>query len=222
MATRGEFSSQLGFIAAAAGSAVGLGNIWGFPFEAGQGGGGAFVMIYLTFCFILCFPVILRLLLVEKTEKNPVGAFTALGYEKWNWVGKMGVLAGILISFYNAVLVELSVISLKWPQPTLPLLTNLENTQHRFLKLRLWIIIHVDHKPCRIKGISGGIEKAAKLLMPALIIMILTMVIYSLLPNAIDGIKFYLIPDFSKINGSVVYNAMGQAFFHFPWEWVPL
>ena len=226
MATRGEFSSQLGFIAAAAGSAVGLGNIWGFPFEAGQGGGGAFVMIYLAFCFILCFPVMATEIAIgRKTEKNPVGAFTALGYEKWNWVGKMGVLAGILIlSFYNVIagwafgyIFEMATANFAIANQFGEYTTQIFKVGGYGLLFMLTTSLVVS------KGISGGIEKAAKLLMPALIIMILTMVIYSLtLPNAIDGIKFYLIPDFSKINGSVVYNAMGQAFFSLSLEWVPL
>ena len=105
MANRGGFTSRIGFIAAAAGSAVGLGNIWGFPYEVGQGGGAAFVVIYLLFCFILCFPVMATEIAIgRKTQKNPVGAFVALGFSKWKWVGKLGILAGILIlSFYNVI-----------------------------------------------------------------------------------------------------------------------
>ncbi|MEM9390195.1 MAG: sodium-dependent transporter, partial [Bacteroidota bacterium] len=102
MANRGGFSSKLGFIMAAAGSAVGLGNIWGFPYEVGQGGGAAFVVIYLLFCFILCFPVMVTEIAIgRKTQKNPVGAFNNLGYKNWNIVGKLGIFSGVLIlSFY--------------------------------------------------------------------------------------------------------------------------
>ena len=105
MATRGGFSSRLGFIMAAAGSAVGLGNIWGFPYEVGQGGGAAFVVMYLIFCFVLCYPVMVTEIAIgRKTEKNPVGAFNALGYKKWNFVGKMGIFSGfLLLSFYNVI-----------------------------------------------------------------------------------------------------------------------
>ena len=105
MATRGGFSSRLGFIAAAAGSAVGLGNIWGFPFEVGQGGGAAFVVVYLFFCFVLCWPVMVtEIAMGRKTEKNAVGAFTGLGHKGWSWVGKMGLIAGIcILSFYNVI-----------------------------------------------------------------------------------------------------------------------
>ena len=105
MAARGGFSNKLGFIAAAAGSAVGLGNIWKFPFEVGDGGGAAFVVMYLTFCFILCFPVMVAEIAIgRKTELNPVGAFKALGYKNWSIIGKLGILSGVLIlSFYNVV-----------------------------------------------------------------------------------------------------------------------
>ncbi len=89
MASRGSFSNKLGFILAAAGSAVGLGNIWKFPFEVGNGGGAAFVVLYLSFCFILCFPVMITEIAIgRKTSLNPVGAFNALGFKKWNFVGK--------------------------------------------------------------------------------------------------------------------------------------
>ena len=82
-ANRGEFGSRLGFILAAAGSAVGLGNIWKFPFEVGRGGGAAFVVMYLIFCFLLCFPVMVAEIAIgRKTNRNPVGAFTALGFKK--------------------------------------------------------------------------------------------------------------------------------------------
>ena len=99
MASRGEFSSKLGFIAAAAGSAVGLGNVWGFPYEVGQGGGAAFVVIYLFFCFVLCWPVMVTEIAIgRKTQKNAVGAFNDLGYKNWNWLGKIGLFAGVCIS----------------------------------------------------------------------------------------------------------------------------
>ena len=105
MASRGAFNSRIGFILAAAGSAVGLGNIWKFPFEVGEGGGAIFLVMYLSFCFILCFPVMVTEIAIgRKTQKNPVGAFNDLGYPKWNFLGKLGILCGVLIlSFYNVV-----------------------------------------------------------------------------------------------------------------------
>ena len=93
MAQRGGFSSRLGFVLAAAGSAVGLGNIWKFPFEVGSGGGAAFVVLYLLFCFLLCFPVMITEIAIgRKTERNPVGAFNALGFKNLNFVQKLCIL----------------------------------------------------------------------------------------------------------------------------------
>ena len=105
MAARGSFDTRLGFILAAAGSAVGLGNIWKFPFEVGDGGGAAFVIVYLAFCFILCYPVLVTEIAIgRKTQRNPVGAFKALGFRKWSIIGYMGLASGVLIlSFYNVV-----------------------------------------------------------------------------------------------------------------------
>ena len=102
---RGSFGSRLGFILAASGSAVGLGNIWKFPFEVSNGGGAAFLLMYLFFCFILCFPVIVSEIAIgRKTKKNAIGAFNKLNHRKWNFIGKMGVLCGVLIlSFYTVV-----------------------------------------------------------------------------------------------------------------------
>ena len=98
MANRGGFSNKLGFIMAAAGSAVGLGNIWKFPFEVGNGGGAAFVFIYLVFCFILCLPVMVTEIAIgRKTQLNPVGAFSKLGFHGWRNIGKLGLVSGFLI-----------------------------------------------------------------------------------------------------------------------------
>ncbi|MCB0834648.1 MAG: sodium-dependent transporter, partial [Bacteroidetes bacterium] len=102
---RGSFSNRLGFVAAAAGSAVGLGNIWRFPYEVGSNGGAAFVMIYLVCAFVLCFPIMVSEIAIgRRTQLNPYGAFTALSNSRWGMVGIVGVLCGFMIlSFYNVV-----------------------------------------------------------------------------------------------------------------------
>lgn len=217
MATRGGFSSRIGFIAAAAGSAVGLGNIWGFPFEVEQGGGAAFVVVYLFFCFVLCWPVMITEIAIgRKTEKNAVGAFNALGYKNWNWLGKMGLLAGVLIlSFYNVIagwafgyIFEMASANFGIAETFGEYTKNIFKVGGYgllFMATTAWVVS---------KGISGGIEKAAKFLMPTLIIMIAGLAIYgTTLSNAMEGLKFYLLPDFSELSGQVIYNAMGQAFF---------
>lgn len=217
MAPRGGFSSRLGFIMAAAGSAVGLGNIWGFPFEVGLGGGAAFVVIYLMFCFILCFPVMATEIAIgRKTQKNPAGAFTALGHKNWRWVGILGIVAGVLIlSFYNVIAGWAFGYIIEMAMGHFGGVEQFTEYTKGVIKVGGYGIAFMATTAFVVsKGISGGIEKAAKLLMPTLIIMILAVVIYGMtLPNAMDGVRFYLVPDFSKINASVIFNAMGQAFF---------
>lgn len=217
MSNRGSFSSKAGFILAAAGSAVGLGNIWKFPFEVADGGGAAFVIMYLVFCFLLCFPVMVTEIAIgRKTQKNPVGAYAALGFPKWKFLGKMGILAGVLIlSFYNVVagwafgyFIQISIgnfdIGLEFSE-YIKNIGRVGSYGMVFMAITAYVVS---------KGISGGIEKASKILMPTLVGMMVLLVIYSLtLPHALQGISFYLVPDFSEITFDVVYNALGQAFF---------
>lgn len=103
--SRGNFSSRIGFILAAAGSAVGLGNIWRFPYLAGQNGGAAFLFIYLIFIFLLCYPVMVGELAIGRAaNSDAMGSYTKLGSKRWGYLGLFGVLAGILVlSFYNVV-----------------------------------------------------------------------------------------------------------------------
>ena len=229
MGSRGNFSSKLGFIMAAAGSAVGLGNIWKFPFEVGNGGGAAFVLIYLIFCFVLCFPVMITEIAIgRKTQLNPVGAFTALGFKGWRNVGKLGLISGILIlSFYNVVagwafgyFVEMLMGNFEIAKHFgMPDNYNFDGETYFYtkdvVKVGGYAIIFMLSTGFIVsKGISSGIEKASKILMPTLITIILSLVIYSLtLEHSIEGLKFYLVPDFSKISLNVVYSALGQAFF---------
>lgn len=216
-ASRSKFSSKFGFIAAAAGSAVGLGNIWKFPFEVADGGGAAFVIMYLIFCFLLCFPVMVTEIAIgRKTQKNPVGAFVALGFPKWKFLGKLGIVAGVLIlSFYNVVagwafgyFVQLSIGNFEIGNQFGEFTNDIATVGLYGIVFMLVTAFVVS------RGISGGIEKASKFLMPALVVMMLLLVFYSLtLPHAMEGIAYYLIPQFSEINLNVIYNALGQAFF---------
>ncbi len=217
MATRGGFSSRLGFIAAAAGSAVGLGNIWGFPAEVGAGGGGAFVFMYLIFCFVLCFPVMVTEIAIgRKTEKNPVGAFNALGFKKWNFIGKLGIISGFLIlSFYNVIAGWAFGYIFEMAMGNFGVAENFSAFKLQVFKVGGYgLVFMITTAYVVSKGISGGIEKASKILMPTLILMMIGLVIYSFtLENSGAGLSFYLLPDLSEINGTVVYNALGQAFF---------
>ncbi|TQV75247.1 sodium-dependent transporter [Aliikangiella marina] len=219
MATqRGGFSTRLGFILAAAGSAVGLGNIWKFPFEVGEGGGAAFVVMYLAFCFILCFPVMVAEISIgRKTRRNAVGAFEALGHKKWSIIGYMGLASGVLIlSFYNVVaawafgyFVDIVMGTFSVGPEAFGAFVG------DWVKVGAYGLLFMGSTAYVVShGIAGGIEKAARILMPTLFVMIVALIVYSLtLPNAMKGLEFYLVPDFSEINGNVIYSALGQAFF---------
>ncbi len=217
MSARGNFSSRIGFVLAAAGSAVGLGNIWKFPFEVEAGGGAAFVTLYLAFCFLLCFPVMITEIAIgRKTSKNAVGAFTALGFKKWSFVGIIGICSGIIIlSFYNVVAGWAFGYVIEIVRGNFDIGSQFGEYTSNLTKVGLYAILFMSLTAVIVsRGVSGGIERCAKILMPTLIIMIIGLAIYSFtLPDAMVGVKFYLIPEFSEINVKVIGGALRQAFF---------
>ncbi|MCP4273094.1 MAG: sodium-dependent transporter [Gammaproteobacteria bacterium] len=216
-ADRGEFNSRLGFILAAAGSAVGLGNIWKFPFEVGNGGGAAFVLMYLIFCFLLCFPVMVSEIAIgRKTRRNAVGAFKALNKPKWSFIGKLGILSGfVILSYYNVVAGWAFGYFIEMLAGNFDIGNHFGEFVANWLRVGLYGAVFMGTTAYIVShGVQKGIERAAKLLMPSLIIIMVILLIYSLtLDGAITGLQFYLVPDFSKINGQVIYSALGQAFF---------
>ncbi|WP_423820400.1 sodium-dependent transporter [Salinimicrobium sp. TIG7-5_MAKvit] len=221
MATRGGFSSRLGFIAAAAGSAVGLGNIWQFPYVAGQNGGAAFLIIYVFWIFLIGFPIMLgEITLGRSAQSNPYGAYKKYGGKAWGLVGLFGILSGIMIlSFYNVVsgwafgyfletafgnLLEENDFSSFFGEYVADYSDNLWFS-FGFMAITAVIVL---------QGVKKGIEGSAKILMPALFFLLLGIIVYGLtLPGAIEGVKFYLLPNFSLINAETIYSALGQAFF---------
>lgn len=217
MSNRGGFSNRLGFVAAAAGSAIGLGSIWKFPFEVGSNGGAAFVLVYILCCFIFCFPIMLAEVAIgRKTHKNAVGAFGVLGFKQWSIIGKLGLVSGVLIlSFYNVVsgwafgfFVEIIKGNFGIGKEFGAFISNVPlmlSYSGFFMVMTAFIVA---------KGISGGIEKATKIMIPALFVILIGLMMYAFtLDHAFTGLKFYLIPDFSKITFKVIYSALGQAFF---------
>ena len=217
MNSRGGFNTKLGFILAAAGSAVGLGNIWKFPIEVSEGGGAAFLLMYLFFCFILCFPVIVSEIAIgRKSNRNAIGSFQKLGFKKWSFIGKMGVLTGILIlSFYSVVAGWVLGYVFEMIRGNFQIYESFYKYTNNVKYIMLYSFLFMFVTAFIVsKGIADGIEKASKILMPSLIFLMIILIIYALtLPNSLDGIKFYLIPDFSQINLNVAGSALGQAFF---------
>lgn len=214
---RGSWNSKLGFILAAAGSAVGLGNIWKFPFEVADGGGGAFVVIYLICCFLLCFPVMVTEIAIgRRSQKNAVGAFEAIGFRSWRFVGLIGVTSGVLIlSFYNVVAAWALGYFIELAGGNFAIGSEFGSFITDVVKIGLYAILFMVMTAGIVSGgISSGIERASKILMPTLLIIIVGLVLYGFsLPHAMEGLRFYLVPDFSKVSLGVVYNALGQAFF---------
>lgn len=222
---RGLWASRMGFVLAASGSAIGLGNVWKFPYITGQNGGGAFVLIYLVCIFIVGLPIMLaEFTLGRKTNLNPVGAFKTLEPKSpWVGVGYMGVVAGFLIlSFYGVVGGwTLAYIVKSFSQSVLEFQSSTDAGQFfgAFIANPKEVLIYhaLFMGICMaivIKGIHGGIEKACDIMMPTLVVILLILMVRSLtLPGAMQGVEFYLYPDFSKISPSVILIAMGQAFF---------
>ena len=214
---RGKFTSKLGFILTAAGSAVGLGNIWKFPFEVGLGGGAAFVVMYLIFCFLLCFPVMITEIAIgRKTRKNPVGAFTSLGFKNWRFIGIFGVLAGVLIlSFYNVIAGWAFGFFFEMIRGNFSVSRHFGEFTSDIIKVATYAVIFMTLTGFFVgRGVSGGIEKLSKILMPTLIIMIILIAAYAFtLPNSLEGIKFYLLPDLNEITINTIGGALRQAFF---------
>lgn len=217
MKAKDQFSGSLGFIVAAAGSAVGLGNIWGFPYEVGQGGGALFVLVYLFFCFTLCLPVMLVEIAVgRKSGSNPVDAFSLLGFPKWRFIGFLGLLSGVVIlSYYNVIAGWAFGYIFEMVRGNFQITQSFDSYTADYARIGLYGLLFMSVTAFFVsRGIAKGIERVAKILMPVLILMIIGVAVYALtLEDALAGLKFYLLPKLSSLEGKVIYNAMGQAFF---------
>lgn len=220
-ASREQFGSRLGFILAAAGSAVGIGNLVGFPVGAAKNGGGAFLFMYAIFVFFICLPVMLAEMSVGRnTQKDPLGAYSIISNKNptWNIAGWLSIITPFMIAvFYLVITVWIFGYLVGAVTGNLAQLADpahfgtfiQSNTIFAYMALVLAIVYFILQG-----GVKQGIEKAAKTLMPALFIMLVGMVIFVLTQdNAMAGVKFYLIPDFSKIDSGVVNGALSQAFF---------
>lgn len=219
-----KFSSKIGTIAVAAGSAVGLGNIWRFPYVLGENGGAAFLLVYIFFTLVIALPVLLSEFVIGRKANKPVtAAFKTLAPNtKWYYIGLSGVIcAFIILAFYNVVAgwtlyyTYLSIVGD---------LTDLTNTEVSSLYQQIssdpticifWMIIVAACVAFVVaRGVQNGIEKCSKVLMPLLLILMLALCIRSItLENASDGISFLLKPDFSKLSSTSIFIALGQAFF---------
>lgn len=220
---RTNFGSKLGIIAAAAGSAVGLGNIWRFPYELGQQGGGAFLLVYILCVLLLGLPIMLAELLIGRMgQHNVTGAFRSIGHPRWRFIGYAGVLCSFLIMGFYCVVAGWTIEYI-WQaitnqfadKSTADLAAAFADFSTRPIRPIIWMVLFVGIT-CYVvlAGVQNGIEKSAKILMPVLFVLLLVLCLRSLtLPGGLEGVAFLFQPDFSKITPEVVLSAMGQAFF---------
>lgn len=221
---RANFGTKLGVILASAGSAVGLGNIWRFPYETGNHGGAAFILIYLVCVLILGIPIMISEFLIGRHSRaNTAGAYQKLAPgTHWRWVGRMGVLAGFLILGYYSVVagwtlefIGEAVTNSFAGKSAADFIASFNNFVSNPWRPVIWLVLFLLATHLIIvKGVEKGIEKSAKIMMPVLFILLIVLAACSLsLPGAHAGIEFLLKPDFSKVDGNVFLGAMGQAFF---------
>ncbi|MEQ1620691.1 MAG: sodium-dependent transporter [Methylococcales bacterium] len=225
---QGEWSSRLAFILAATGSAVGLGNIWKFPYITGENGGGAFVLVYLLCVLLIGIPIMIaETMMGRHARQNPIDALKTLTEEagadhNWRYLGWMGVIAGFLIlSYYSVIAGWASAYVLKaffgsFSGVDAPGIKQLFGDfiaspiqlifwHSAFMFATMWIVN---------RGVNNGLEKAARLLMPSLFVLLILLVGYAMTTGSYEqGLRFLFTPDFSKLTADSVLTAMGHAFF---------
>ncbi|KAA8749181.1 sodium-dependent transporter [Priestia megaterium] len=222
MSQNEQWTSKLGFILASAGSAIGIGAIWKLPYVAGTSGGGAFFLLFILFTAIIGLPLLLaEFVLGRHTQKEAIRAYDAVAPGSlWKGIGYLGVITCfILLSFYSVVggwILQYIFASVTGQlngvsdygslfNSTIANPTSAVISQFVFLLLTIVVVA---------RGIQNGIEKANKILMPALFILFIIIIIRSLtLDGAMEGVSFFLYPDFSKLTSQTILFAMGQAFF---------
>lgn len=225
---RGLWSGRLAFILAAAGSAVGLGNIWKFPYITGENGGGAFVLVYLVCIAVIGIPIMMgEVLLGRRGRKSPIKTMTLLARTEgaqpaWKWLGVMGVAAGVLILSYYSVIAGWAlgyVVRAVSGEFTGASAETVQGIFGSFVsdpeKLLGWhTVFMVMTMVVVARGVSKGLEKAVLMLMPGLFIILLLLLIYVMVETDFaSGVSFLFAPDFSKLDGNSILTAMGHAFF---------
>ena len=223
MENRGSFNTKIGAVLAIIGSAVGLGNLWRFPYVVGQNGGAAFILIYFIFVIGLCVPLMVAELLIgRRGGSHNAGCFKAIKEDsKFYLFGYVGILSAfVILSFYSVVggwvlnYLGQSIISFNNPQ-----VNELSNIFNNFVinpvrPLVLHLVFIVLTALIVIAGVEKGIEKISKFFMPILFILIIVLAIRSVtLDGAVQGLNFLFKADFSKVTNETIFEALGQAFF---------
>lgn len=217
---RASFGGKISAILVAAGSAIGLGSIWRFPYMAGEHGGAAFLLVYLLCVFVVGIPVMLGEFAVGRaTKQNAVGGFRSLS-KPWRWLGYNGVIGALFISGYYYVVAGWSLEYLV--SSFTGLYSSSASFSEQFSAFQLSprqaiytvVFILLTHLII-IRGVEKGIEKASKVMMPALFIILIIMAVrVAFMPNAIEGYRFFLNPNFKEaFSADTIFTAIGQAFF---------
>lgn len=223
-----QWSSRMAFILAASGSAIGLGNIWKFPYLAGDNGGGAFVLVYVLCVAVIGIPIMIaETMLGRRGRQSPINTMLSLADEAkaspaWHYVGWLGVVAGFLILSYYSVIAGWSLAYIMKTGGGFMSGIRAEGAQAVFLDLKaspdvqfIWHSVFMAATLWIVnRGVSGGIERATRILMPGLFIMLLVLDGYALNSDGFgQGMAFLFEPDFSRLSGEGLLIAMGQAFF---------
>ena len=218
MQKREHLASRLGFILLSAGCAIGCGNVWKFPWMTGQFGGGGFVLVYIICLLVLGLPVmVMEFAMGRASQASPLGMYQALEKKgsKWHIHGWFALLGNVaLMSFYTVVtgwMIYYFWMFLTGKNQGLGFVEMITNPGVNVIFLAIAVVVGFAILSFNLQG---GLERVTKYLMIALMVLMLVLAIRSCtLPNAGEGLKFYLVPDFSKIDGSVIVGAMNQAFF---------
>ncbi len=224
----GHWSSRMAFILAVTGSAVGLGNIWKFPYIAGENGGGAFVLVYLLCVFLIGLPVMMSEILIgRRGRRNPVATMALLGEEeghsrRWRWVGALGIIAGILILSYYSVIagwtlayVQKSLFGVFTGTTAAQVDTIFKNFTGNWVALAFTHTLFIGCTTLVVaRGLERGLEQAVKFMVPSLLLLLLALLGYAITSGSFaQGVSFLMTPDFSALTWDGVLAAMGQAFF---------
>ena len=213
------FSGKLGFVLAAAGSAVGLGNIWRFPYLAAKYGGGIFLLVYLILVVSLGFSLMIAEVAIgRKTKLSAIGAFRKLS-EKWKFLGYLASVVPMIIFPYYCVIggwvVKYLLVYATGGGMKAAGDTYFNDYISQPGEPILWLAVYIGLTAVIVFfGVQKGIEKASRIMMPALVVLTIGVAAYSVTrPGALDGVAYYLIPDFSRFSANTVLGAMGQMFY---------
>ena len=223
MSNRGNFGSKIGIVLATAGSAVGLGNVWRFPYMVGENGGAAFILVYIVCILLLGLPGMISEFIVGRhAQANAAAAYDKLsGGRPWKLVGYLGILTSTIILGFYAVVAGWCLQYL-YASLAGQLIGDANYVKTYFTTFACdpvrpvllgAVFILLTHLVV-VRGVRGGIERASKMLMPILFVLLVILVVAScLLPGAMEGVRFLFKPDFSKLSSHVMLDALGQAFF---------